>query len=74
MQVWMLDFMQYWGFWGIVAMAWPNAAFDMCGIVWPPALLLLDLFRCDARGQGFIKAPLQGVFFCTLFRKSTSGM
>ena len=32
-KVWMIEFMKKHGFWGLVAMsAWPNAAFDLCGI------------------------------------------
>ena len=74
MQVWMLDFMEYWGFWGIVAMAaWPNAAFDMCGIVCGHLLFPLWKFLgATMIGKGFMKAPMQAVFFVGLFRKSTA--
>lgn len=69
MQVWMLDFMEYFGFWGIVAMAaWPNAAFDMCGIVCGHLLFSFwKFFGATLLGKGFIKAPGQCAFFTLLF-------
>lgn len=74
MQVWMLDFMEWGGFWGIVAMAaWPNAAFDMCGIVCGHLLFPLWKFLgATIIGKGLMKAPMQAVFFVALFRKSTA--
>ena len=64
MQVWMLDFMEWGGFWGIVAMAaWPNAAFDMCGIVCGHLLFPLWKFLgATIIGKGLMKAPMQAVF------------
>jgi uncharacterized membrane protein YdjX (TVP38/TMEM64 family) len=33
MRDWMVSFLERYGFWGVVAMsAWPNMAFDMCGM------------------------------------------
>jgi membrane protein YqaA with SNARE-associated domain len=74
MQVWMLDFMEWGGFWGIVLMAaWPNAAFDMCGIVCGHLELPLWMFLgATILGKGLMKAPMQGLFFVALFRKTTS--
>jgi len=74
MQVWMLDIMEWGGFWGIVAMAaWPNAAFDMCGIVCGHLLLPLWMFLgATMVGKGLMKAPMQGFFFVAMFRKSTA--
>merc|ERR1711871_1137940 len=69
MQAWMLDFMQYYDFWGIVLMAaWPNAAFDMCGIVCGHLLFSFwKFFGATLIGKGFIKAPMQCIFFTCLF-------
>jgi membrane protein YqaA with SNARE-associated domain len=74
MQVWMLDIMEWGGFWGIVLMAaWPNAAFDMCGIVCGHLLLPLWVFLgATVLGKGLMKAPSQGFFFVAMFRKTTS--
>ena len=74
MQVWMLDFMEWGGFWGIVLMAaWPNAAFDMCGIVCGTLLLPLWMFLgATMVGKGFMKAPMQAFFFVAMFRQSTA--
>ena len=69
MQAWMLDFMQHYDFWGIVIMAaWPNAAFDMCGIVCGHLLFSFwKFFGATLIGKGFMKAPMQCVFFTGLF-------
>eukprot|EP00939_MAST-03C_sp_MAST-3C-sp1_P005118 g5118.t1 len=33
LKIWMIDFMKWGGFWGLFLMAaWPNAAFDLCGL------------------------------------------
>ena len=76
MQIWMLDFMEWGGFWGIVAMAaWPNAAFDMCGIVCGHLLFPLWKFLgATIIGKGLMKAPMQAVFFVALFRESTTNI
>ena len=74
MQVWMLDFMEYYDFWGIVAMAaWPNAAFDMCGIVCGHLLFpFWKFFGATLIGKGFMKAPMQSICFTMLFFKQAA--
>ena len=69
LQVQMLDFMEYYDFWGIVLMAaWPNAAFDLCGIVCGMLQFpFWKFFGATLIGKGFMKAPMQCLFFAFLF-------
>ena len=60
-KVWMIEFMKKHGFWGLVAMsAWPNAAFDLCGICCGTFMMPLAFFGATFLGKGLIKAPCQG--------------
>ena len=69
----MLDFMEYYDFWGIVVMAaWPNAAFDLCGIVCGMLQFpFWKFFGATLIGKGFMKAPMQCLFFAFLFFNNT---
>ena len=73
LQVQMLDFMEYYDFWGIVLMAaWPNAAFDLCGIVCGMLQFpFWKFFGATLIGKGFMKAPMQCFFFAFLFFNNT---
>ena len=73
LQVQMLDFMEYYDFWGIVVMAaWPNAAFDLCGIVCGMLQFpFWKFFGATLIGKGFMKAPMQCLFFAFLFFNNT---
>lgn len=69
MKKWMIDFLQNHGFWGVLLMsAWPNMAFDLCGICCGHFLMpFWTFFSATFIGKGLIKAPLQAVFFVTIF-------
>ena len=66
---WMLRVVNRFGFWGVLAMAaWPNAAFDMCGMACGQAKMrFATFFGALVVGKSWIKANLQGVFFVLLF-------
>ena len=68
-KVWMIEFMKKHGFWGLVAMsAWPNAAFDLCGICCGTFMMpFWHFFGATFLGKGLIKAPCQGAVFSTVF-------
>lgn len=68
-KVWMIDFMKKHGFWGLVAMsAWPNAAFDLCGICCGTFMMpFWQFFGATFVGKALIKAPCQGAVFSTVF-------
>jgi hypothetical protein len=65
----MIAFMKTHGFWGLVAMAaWPNAAFDLCGICCGTFMMpFWQFFGATFVGKGLIKAPAQGAVFATVF-------
>ena len=68
-KVWMIDFMKTHGFWGLVAMsAWPNAAFDLCGICCGTFMMpFWQFFGATFVGKALIKAPAQGAVMSTVF-------
>jgi len=72
MKSWMINFMRRWGFWGIFLMAaWPNAAFDLCGICCGAMQMpFWQFFGATALGKGIVKTSMQAVFFVTIFSES----
>ena len=68
-KIFMLEFMKTHGFWGLVAMAaWPNAAFDLCGICCGTFMMpFWHFFGATFIGKALMKAPAQGAVFSTLF-------
>lgn len=58
MKNWMLGFIQRHGFWGILLLAaYPNAAFDLCGICCGHFLMpFWQFFGATLLGKGAIKA------------------
>jgi hypothetical protein len=71
MQDWMLRFIQNHGFWGILLLAaYPNAAFDLCGICCGHFLMpFWEFFGATLLGKGVIKVSGQAAFFIALFRR-----
>jgi hypothetical protein len=65
----MVDWIRRWGFWGVLLFAaWPNAAFDLCGIVCGAYLMpFWEFFGATLIGKAVIKISLQAVFFINLF-------
>ncbi|KAL3138829.1 hypothetical protein ABBQ32_005664 [Trebouxia sp. C0010 RCD-2024] len=76
MQNWMLQFIKRHGFVGILVLAaWPNAAFDLCGICCGHFLMpFWDFFGATFIGKAILKANGQAAFFVALFRKDTRDM
>merc|ERR1712146_80784 len=60
------------GFWGVFIMAaWPNAAFDLCGICCGAMKLPFSkFFGATALGKGIVKTTFQAMFFVTLFSET----
>ena len=71
MKMWMIDLLKRWGFWGVLAFAaWPNMAFDLCGICCGHFLMPFWIFfGATFVGKALIKVNMQAVFFLTLFSK-----
>eukprot|EP00123_Amoebidium_parasiticum_P015743 comp23128_c0_seq1/m.37288 comp23128_c0_seq1/g.37288 ORF comp23128_c0_seq1/g.37288 comp23128_c0_seq1/m.37288 type:complete len:421 (-) comp23128_c0_seq1:433-1695(-) len=69
MKIWMIQFLQNHGFWGVLLMsAWPNMAFDLCGICCGHFLMpFWTFFGATLIGKAVIKVNMQAVFFITLF-------
>lgn len=69
MKNWMLDKIQKYGFWAILALAaWPNMAFDLCGMACGQFLMpFWTFFGATLIGKAFIKVNMQAVFFVLLF-------
>jgi len=69
MKDWMIEFLKRRGFWGVLLMAaWPNMAFDLCGICCGQfGLPFLTFFGATFIGKALIKVNLQAVFFIVLF-------
>ena len=57
LQAWMLNFIQTHGFWGVFLLAaWPNAAFDLCGICCGHFLMpFWEFFFATVLGKGVVK-------------------
>ena len=68
-KVWMIGLLKTHGFLGLVAMAaWPNAAFDLCGICCGTFMMpFWHFFGATFIGKALMKAPAQGAVFSTLF-------
>jgi len=73
MQKWMIDILQKHGFAAVVALsAWPNAAFDVCGMCCGHFLMPFWTFLGGTIvGKAFIKAPGQAVAFTMAFRSES---
>ena len=71
MKMWMLHFIEKRGFWGIFLLsAYPNAAFDLCGICCGHFLMpFWEFFGATLLGKGVVKIAGQTAFFVALFRR-----
>jgi vacuole membrane protein 1 len=60
------------GFMGVLLMAaWPNMAFDMCGIACGHFLMpFATFFSAVVVGKALIKVNMQALFFITVFGRS----
>lgn len=72
MKDWMIQFLQKHGFFGVLLMsAWPNMAFDLCGICCGHFLMpFWTFFGATLIGKALIKVNMQAVFFITIFTES----
>lgn len=72
MQIWMIDILQRYGFWGVFLMAaWPNMAFDLCGICCGEmGMTFWNFFIATMLGKAGVKVMMQAMFFITLFNES----
>lgn len=70
MKAWMIDFVEKYGFWGVLAMsAWPNAAFDLVGICCGQLnVSFWTFFIATFIGKALIKVNGQCLFFVYWFR------
>jgi len=70
MKAWMIDFVEKYGFWGVLVMsAWPNAAFDLVGICCGQLnVSFWTFFIATLIGKAVIKVSGQAVFFVFWFR------
>lgn len=73
MKAWMINFIKNWGFWGVLAFsAWPNMAFDLCGICCGHFLMpFWVFFGATFMGKALIKAPLQCMVLVLVFTDSS---
>lgn len=69
MKIWMIEFLQNYGFWGVLLMsAWPNMAFDLCGICCGHFMMpFWTFFGATLIGKALVKVNLQAAFFITMF-------
>ena len=69
MKLWMIGFLEKYGFWAVLAFAaWPNMAFDMCGIACGHfEMPFWTFFGATFIGKALIKVNLQAMFFIVLF-------
>jgi membrane protein YqaA with SNARE-associated domain len=70
MKQWMIDFVERYGFLGVFLMsAWPNAAFDLVGIVCGQiGVSFWTFFLATFCGKALVKVTGQVVFFVSIFR------
>lgn len=70
---WMFRFIEAHGFWGILVLAaYPNAAFDLCGICCGAFLMpFWEFFGATLIGKGFIKVSGQTALLLALFQRSS---
>lgn len=68
-KAWTLHKIQRYGFWAILLLAaWPNMAFDLCGVACGQFLMpFWTFFGATFIGKALIKVNLQAVFFVVLF-------
>ena len=73
MKDWMVKVVRRFGFWGVLLFsAYPNAAFDMCGMACGQSLMpFWVFFTATWLGKAVIKVALQGAFFVALFSGET---
>ncbi|KNC52354.1 transmembrane protein 49, partial [Thecamonas trahens ATCC 50062] len=71
MRDWMFVSLEKYGFWAILAFAaWPNMAFDLCGLACGHFLIpFWVFFGATFIGKALIKVNGQALFFITIFRK-----
>lgn len=69
MKRWTIIGIQRYGFWAVLLLsAWPNMAFDLCGMACGQFLLpFWSFFSAVLVGKAVIKVNLQALFFVTLF-------
>lgn len=69
MKDWMINFLQKHGFWGVLLMAaYPNMAFDLCGICCGHFLMpFWQFLAATFIGKALIKSNMQACFFIMLF-------
>ncbi|KEG11876.1 hypothetical protein DQ04_02191080 [Trypanosoma grayi] len=69
MKNWTLNKIQLYGFWAILLLAaWPNMAFDLCGMACGQFLMpFWSFFGATFIGKALIKVNMQAVFFVFLF-------
>ena len=73
MKLWMIQFLEKYGFWAVLAFAaWPNMAFDMCGIACGHfEMPFWTFFGATFIGKALIKINMQSVFFITMFNEKS---
>ncbi|KPI89119.1 hypothetical protein ABL78_1763 [Leptomonas seymouri] len=69
MKNWTLQKIRRYGFWAILLLAaWPNMAFDLCGMACGQFLMpFWTFFSATLIGKALIKVNLQAIFFIVLF-------
>mmetsp|Transcript_74630 Transcript_74630/g.155610 ORF Transcript_74630/g.155610 Transcript_74630/m.155610 type:complete len:506 (-) Transcript_74630:138-1655(-) len=69
MKIWTINFTEKHGFFGVFALAaWPNAAFDMCGMCCGYLMMpFWTFFIATALGKGVVKVNGQAIVFVNLF-------
>ncbi|KAK9815151.1 hypothetical protein WJX73_008909 [Symbiochloris irregularis] len=73
MKAWMLGIIERFGFWGVFLLsAWPNAAFDLCGICCGQfGMGFWEFFGGTFAGKALVKVNLQTLVLLSLFRKQS---
>eukprot|EP01119_Soliformovum_irregulare_P021982 TRINITY_DN7419_c0_g1_i1.p1 TRINITY_DN7419_c0_g1~~TRINITY_DN7419_c0_g1_i1.p1 ORF type:complete len:490 (-),score=111.01 TRINITY_DN7419_c0_g1_i1:40-1455(-) len=73
MKDWMIGFLKTHGFWGVLLMAaYPNMAFDLCGICCGHFLMpFWVFFSATFIGKALIKVHFQSAFFIVLFSQDS---
>ena len=71
----MIAILQRFGFWGVfVLSAWPNAAFDLCGICCGHFLMpFWTFFGGTFAGKALVKAPAQVAVWLGVFGSAVGG-
>ena len=73
MKLWMIGFLDKYGFWAVLVFAaYPNVAFDMCGIACGHfQMSFWKFFGATFIGKAIIKINLQSMFFITMFNEKS---